>query len=384
MTPVERPTSPLPGQIYRQLGVQLWGRGAYEREELEGSQTRYKTLSRVEAGDIVVNKIWARNGSVAVVSSELSGCYVSGEFPTFAPLPAKLEPAWFHWYSKTPALWRQCDEKSRGTSGKNRIRPEKFLEIEIPLPNIDEQRRIVSRIEEMAAKLEEARMLRHGALTAVEKLVTAEAESCFRTLVVNNGIRKFSDFAPHVTSGPRNWGAYYSDSGTRFYRAQDVSADFQIGDGSKVYVSAPTNGQAEGAKLQSGDLMLVITGATVGRCTVFPSGGEPGLVNQHVALCRFPKESVVPEYVLWGLRSEGGQKQLLGQRYGQGKPGLNLNNIRSLELPFPSIEVQRRTVVYLDSFRAKVECLRKHQSETAAELNALMPSILYKAFRGEV
>ena len=309
---------------------------------------------------------------------ELDGTIVSSHYFLFEIDESKCLRLWLDWFIRSGGLTDQFS--ARGSTNYAAIRPHHVLNCEIPLPSLDKQQSIVARIEELAAKLKEARMFRHDALTAVGKLVTAEAEACFRALLANNGIRKFSDFAPHVTSGPRNWGAYYSDSGTRFYRAQDVSSDFHIADGSKVYVSSPSNGQAEGAKLQPGDLMLVITGATVGRCTVFPSGGEPGLVNQHVALCRFPKESVVPEYVLWGLRSERGQEQLLGQRYGQGKPGLNLNNIRSLELPFPSIDDQCRTVAHLDSFRAKVDSLRKLQSETAAELDALMPSILPKLF----
>ena len=116
--PVERLESPTPGKVYRQIGVRLWGQGAYEREAIDGGKTRYATLSRVEADDIIVNKIWARNGSVAVVSPELSGCYGSGEFPTFAPDRDKLLPGWFHWITKTRDFWQQCDEKSQGTSGK--------------------------------------------------------------------------------------------------------------------------------------------------------------------------------------------------------------------------------------------------------------------------
>src|SRR2546423_1624072 len=107
-TPVERPEFPMPGQPYRQIGVQLWGRGAYEREIIDGSQTKYATLSPVEADDIIVNKIWARNGSVAVVTDGLAGCYGSGEFPTFAPIREKLEPRWFHWITKTRWFWEQC------------------------------------------------------------------------------------------------------------------------------------------------------------------------------------------------------------------------------------------------------------------------------------
>ena len=79
--PIERAETPVTGTSYRQVGVKLWGVGADEREPIDGGGTRYKqTLSRVEANDIIVNKIWARNGSVAVIPTNLAGCYVSGVF----------------------------------------------------------------------------------------------------------------------------------------------------------------------------------------------------------------------------------------------------------------------------------------------------------------
>src|SRR5579862_7684746 len=146
----ERFESPIVGTQYRQLGVRLWGTGAYERESMDGSETKYAKLNRVETGDLVVNKIWARNGSVAVVPEFLSGCYVSSEFPTFTPLRAKVDSPWLHWLTKTKRFWDQCDDKSRGTSGKNRIRPEQFLSVCVPLPPLEDQRRIVGQVQALS------------------------------------------------------------------------------------------------------------------------------------------------------------------------------------------------------------------------------------------
>ncbi|MGH2522741.1 MAG: restriction endonuclease subunit S, partial [Anaerolineales bacterium] len=177
--PVERRETPAPGKLYRQIGVKLWGQGAYERESVDGGQTRYQTLSRVEAGDIIVNKIWARNGSVAVVTNGLAGCCGSSEFPTFAPDRRRLDPRWFHWITKAKWFWEQCDEKSRGTSGKNRIRPEQFLQIEIPLPPLAEQQRIVARIDELSGRVEEARGLRREAVEEAEALTGVASAQLF-------------------------------------------------------------------------------------------------------------------------------------------------------------------------------------------------------------
>ena len=173
--PAERPVTPVPGTVYRQIGVKWWGLGVYEREPIDGAATQYKTLYKLEPGDIIINKIWARHGSVAVVQDELGACYASGEFPMFTPQPARLSSRWFHWFTKTRNCWEQCDEKSRGTSGKNRIRPELFLEIKIPLPPLDEQRRIVARIEQLAAKIQEARSLRGNVQDGLDRLLVTMA-----------------------------------------------------------------------------------------------------------------------------------------------------------------------------------------------------------------
>ena len=154
-----RPEVPQLGTAYRQIGVRLWGEGAYQRETIDGSETKYSVLYRVQTGDIVVNKIWARNGSVSVITEDLSGSYGSPEFPTYSIDKSSLLPEWFAWYSKTKGLWTQCDKLSRGTSGQNRLRPDRFLEVRLPLPSLNEQRRIVTRLDRVAALVGRARRL---------------------------------------------------------------------------------------------------------------------------------------------------------------------------------------------------------------------------------
>ena len=155
---VRRPRVPQPGTSYRQIGVRLWGEGAYQRNTIDGSDTKYPVLYEVRSGDIVVNKIWARNGSVSVITDDLDGSFGSSEFPTYETDKSSLLPDWFYWYSKTDYLWTQCDELSRGTSGQNRLRPDRFLDVRVPLPPPDEQRRIVAQLDCVHGLIEKRRM----------------------------------------------------------------------------------------------------------------------------------------------------------------------------------------------------------------------------------
>lgn len=134
------------------MGVRLWGEGAYERETIDGAETKYANFNRVESDDLVVNKIWARNGSIAIVTPELAGAYVSTEFPTFKLDRNRILPAWMRLLTKWREFWKECDEKAQGTSGKNRIKPRQFLSIEIPLPPLPEQHAIVARIDALQTR----------------------------------------------------------------------------------------------------------------------------------------------------------------------------------------------------------------------------------------
>lgn len=132
--PIVRPVNVLPGQSYRTLGVKWWGEGAYERETIDGSKTAANQLYEVHEGDLIINKIWVRHGSIGIVPATMHGCAGSGEFPTFDLDTERVLPRWIHWYSKTREMWGKCDALSQGTSGKNRIKPEKFLTVTLPLP----------------------------------------------------------------------------------------------------------------------------------------------------------------------------------------------------------------------------------------------------------
>ena len=167
---VKRGETPKEGVIYRQIGVRLWGKGSYERKSMDGGDTKYKTLYKVKAADLIVNKIWARNGSVAVITAEVDGCFVSAEFPTFELNKKKILPRWLHWITKTPILWDQFDAKSHGTSGKNRIQPNKILSAKIPLPDIEKQKYLLDLIEDIAVRHEKLTNLHEISLGDVQRL----------------------------------------------------------------------------------------------------------------------------------------------------------------------------------------------------------------------
>ncbi|MDP3722533.1 MAG: restriction endonuclease subunit S [Candidatus Omnitrophota bacterium] len=388
VTSVKRPVAPMSGTTYRQLGVKLWGEGAYERESMDGSATKYSTLSCVEADDIVVNKIWARNGSVAVVQPQLSGCFVSGEFPTFAANPERLLPRWMHWLTKTPGFWAQCDERSRGTSGKNRIKPEQFLNVEIPLPPLTEQRRIVARIEALAAKIAEARSLRHQAAEEAEMLMSrATAALLDETAWERKPLGEILAESPRNGLSPKS----ETESGGRpMLRINAVSSSpTKFVDLSAVKNVAVTDNDAAPFELQPNDVFIVRYNGDINRVAkpaIFKADRPSRAVFPDKLMRLRPiLEKMTPDFLVFALNARSVREQVeeLGKTTA-GNIGVSGANAKSFVVSVPPLPEQRRIVAYLDGLQAQVDALKRLQAETAAELATLLPSVLAKAFRGEL
>jgi type I restriction enzyme S subunit len=373
--PAERSEKPIAGKSYRQIGVRLWGEGAYERESIDGGNTRYAFFSWVEEDDIIVNKIWARNGSVAVVPEKLAGCYVSTEFPIFAPMQDRLFPRWFHWLTKTRDFWNQCDEKSRGTSGKNRIRPEQFLKVEIPLPPLPEQQRIIARVDALARCVEEARGLRRASVKQADSLV----ESQFRSFLTQHSDK--TEILP------------LDKLMTLQRRPVKVSPDGEYREigiysyGKGIFHKPARTGFEVGEKdlylVKESDLILQITFAGEGAVAI--AGREEDGMFASVRFPTFRVNEAICDarYLLMYLRTSEGVFQL-----GKISPGsagrnkvLSLKRIGEVLIPVIPLNSQRWLMDKIDS---RLKELRRLQAATQKELDALMPSILAKAFAGEL
>jgi len=369
VTSVNRVVVPIPGQTYRQLGVRLWGQGAYERESIDGGLTKYQQLFRAECGDIVVNKIWARNGSVAVVDQVVSGCYGSNEFPMFAPKPDRLDPRWMHWITKTRDFWKQCDQKSRGTSGQNRIRPERFLEIKIPLPPLDDQLRIIARLEELNSKVIEARGLHTSSVQEIEALVVsthialseANEEPLSSYIDLDEDSVLIEPGVPYPQVGVRGFGGGLF-SKPPVYGGQTTYKTFN--------------------RLYEGALVLSQVKGWEGAVAIAPASLAGCFVSPEYRTFRPKPDRVLPEYLATIVPTQFFWGRLKDATRGVGARRERTRPEQFLELKFkmPSLPNQQRALI---AFR-KIEKVRQLQYETAAELDAMTPSILDRAFQDEL
>jgi len=379
--PISRNVEVIPGQSYRTIGVKWWGEGAYERQTIDGSRTAAKTLSLVRQGDLIINKIWVRHGSTAIAGADVDGCAASGEFPTFTLDENRVTPRWLHWQTKTRGFWAKCDALSQGTSGKNRIKPELFLTIRVPLPPLVEQRRVVARIEALATQIQEARTLRHQAAEEAAILIPSGMAGIFKKLAEKYLTKKLEDLCDVVRGGsPRPAGSpLYYGGDIPFMKVGDLTKD----DGMYLYeASASVNelGREQSRFIEADTLMLTNSGATLGVPKITKIAG---CFNDGSQAFLNLDSSVEKEFLYYLFKSKTlwFREQLAR---GQGQPNLNTDMTKQMDAPVPPLPEQRRIVAELDALQAEVNALKRLQAETAAELDALLPAILDRAFKGEL
>jgi type I restriction enzyme S subunit len=255
--------------------------------------------------------------------------------------------------------------------------------VEIPLPPLAEQRRIVARIEELSAKIQEARTLRHQAAEEAEALFEASVGKRFCELT-GYPTKALDTLAAKIGSGstPKGGRDVYPTSGVPFIRSLNVRMRrFQWDD--IAFISEEMHARMSGTRVHPGDVLLNITGASIGRVACAPDDVEEGNVNQHVAIIR-PRQELEPRFLMYWLSQPAIQEFINSEQKGATRQGFTKAQIEAFEIPLPLLPEQHRIVSYLDGLQTQVDALKHLQAETAAELNALLPSILDRAFKGQL
>jgi type I restriction enzyme S subunit len=387
-TPIQRSVEVISGNSYRTLGVKWWGEGAYERDTIDGSQTAATSLNEVRENDLIINKIWVRHGSVAIAGPELDRCVGSNEFPTFTLNQKIVLPRWIHWYTKTRELWNKCDALSQGTSGKNRIRPERFLEIDIPLPPLSEQRQIVDKIEELAAKIREAHHNRQASVPEIEALLPASCNALIGTCPNDDWV----PLQQSIVDIKNGWSPACEPrhaEGDEWGVLKVGAVSFGQFDANENKALPRTLRPKPEYEIKCGDFLMSRANTTelVGACAVVHETPPRLLLCDKIFRFVFFADSPIqPAFLDHVLKSPALREQIERGATGTSPTMKNISKAKILALRIPQIGLpeQHRIVTYLDDLQAKIDSLKALQTQSAAELDALLPSILDRAFKGEL
>ena len=191
-------------------------------------------------------------------------------------------------------------------------------------------------------------------------------------------MKKLGEIAEKINSGktPLGGEAVYTREGVLFIRSQNVNND-KLDLDNPVYIPESINNQMKNSIVKSDDILLNITGASLGRSCVVPKDFKVGNVNQHVCIIRLNIQ-YSPRFVQPIFSSNKGQLIFNSLQTGSGREGLNFESIKGIKLSIPQKDEQIKIATFLSLIDQRIET----QNKIIKKLESLIRGI-YSATKQE-
>ena len=316
-------------------------------------------------------------GTVRLAGTELT---TNQGFISFVCDERKLHRR-FLYYVISSFLGEYFAEIAPGTTFQEISRGKAKLE-PIGYPPLTEQQRIAAYLDASCATIDAAVAAKRRQLETLDALRKSIIHSFFSNQS-NASNERVKDVAARITSGvtPEGGASGYLDSGIPLLRSQNVHFDgLRLDD--VAFISAETHAGMSGSQVKSRDVLLNITGASIGRCTFVPDGFGEGNVNQHVCIIR-PGPRVDHRFLAAFLSSPMGQDQILSTFTGASRQGLSHSDLGLIRIPFPKLHVQQEVVVKIEQHDGQHDQLHRCIDSQIATLTAYRKSLIHECVTGQ-
>jgi type I restriction enzyme, S subunit len=347
----------------------------------------------LSADDIIVVRSGAYTGDVARVTHEWEGSVAGYDLIV---TPGNQLDSQFCSYCLLSQPIQMYFRSQRDRSAQPHLNRQQLETANIPIPPIKEQRAIAHVLDtvQQAKKTTEkviaaARQLKQSLMRHLfvfgyvrfdqaDRVISTETE--IGIFPSHWSLKRIGEITEVVGSGltPRGGSRTYLSEGIPLIRSQNVLMN-RLDLSDVAFISEETNATMSRSSIQPGDVLLNITGASIGRTLCVPSFLKIGNVNQHVCRLRFTPECI-PEFASYFFASESGQSQIWGSQHGATRQGLNFAQIRAMAMPVPAKDEQEAMARSLIAVEKK---LGAEESRSKA-LNSLFQSLLRGLMTGQM
>lgn len=375
------------GILYKRLTVKMNSNGVILRDEEFGEKIGTKKQYLSSSGQFILSRIDARNGAFGIIPNNLDGAIVTNDFPVFNINENIIIPYFFFLLTKTKVFMEFAKSCSSGTTNRQRIDIEKFLNFEIPLPSFEEQKKIVISYQ---AKTDEINNLNKSVINVeyeIEEFLIKELglvkkdkkqigkglqlieyaiidkwglDFINNNTILNNNYPTFkiSDLC-RISSGgtpSRNIKEYYKHGSIPWIKTGELNDEILFDTQEKITEEALKNSSAKLYNI--GSLVIAMYGATIGKTAKL---GVVSATNQACAVLFDINNKIVLTDYLWEyLQSQ--TTNLKDLAYGSAQPNLNAGIISSYKIPIPSIEKQEEII-------KKIRSLKNERNNLVIKLN---------------
>ena len=363
----------------------------------------------VRDGDTIVSTVRTYLKAVAPIEKPEENLIVSTGFAVVRP--RKLFPAFLAYCLRSSYFIETVVSRSTGVSYPA-INPSEISRIEIPVPTIEEQQTIARFLDAQTAKLDTLVAKKRELIDKLkEKRSALIARTVTRGLppdaaqaaglephpaMKDSGVEWLREVPAHwdenrlgflckkIGSGktPLGGAETYVDEGIVFIRSQNVYDDgLALED--VVYISEEVDADMRVSRIKSGDILLNVTGASIGRSCIVPDDFPAGNVNQHVCIIRL-RNLAQSHFVSWVMKAPFIKSQIDAIQSGAAREGLNFDQISKFAFALPSHTEQQAIAAYLDRETAYIDQLIAKVEAALSRLTEYRQALVTAAVTGKI
>jgi type I restriction enzyme S subunit len=295
----------------------------------------------------------------------------STEIIPLLPKPG-LERAYLAYYLRSSHVVSQVIKKTAG-SRMPRADMDFVLNLQIPLPSLSEQHRIV----DILSRAEGIVQLRREAEKKAAEIIPALFIDMFGDPATNPKgwpMTSVGQIATYTRYGPRFPDRQYTDEGAHILRTTDMGYNGEL-----RWFEAPilpmSKEEIEKYSLKPKTLLVTRTGATIGKTALFEDSSKPCIAGAYLIEIGVSAD-VIPEYVLQFFLSRVGQSYLIGGSRAVAQPNINAPTIKAIPIPLPDYKLQ---LAFADQI-SKIKSIQTQQIEATQKAKAAFDALLAKFF----
>lgn len=250
---------------------------------------------------------------------------------------------------------------------------------EVKIPTLSKQKETVDLLDGLRNLIK----IRKNQIQAYDDLIESLFFEMLQTELITDKIEysKLGDLTSHISSGstPRGGSSVYKSEGIPLIRSQDVKMN-NLDYSNIAHIDIETHEKMKRSKLKNRDVLLNITGASIGRTAVFYGEDDSANTNQHVAAIRLKDKKVSPEFLSFYFSTEYFQDIIKNISSGGTREALNYKQIREFDIPLISKMKQEKFI----KNKEKIEIEKKKLNASLLELEGLFNSLMEDAFSGNL
>ncbi|MDD2307004.1 MAG: restriction endonuclease subunit S [Prolixibacteraceae bacterium] len=292
--------------------------------------------------------------------------------------------SFIYYFLTSSVAYNYIQEKSKSLNQPN-LSINDLKAIQIPLPPLSEQTRIVSKLDALFDRIDKSIALLEENIKHTKALMASVLEEVFRDAETKWKFKKLKLITSKIGSGatPRGGHDSYKTSGISLIRSMNVH-DGEFRHNGLAFIDDEQAKKLANVAIEKDDVLLNITGASVARCSIVDESILPARVNQHVSIIR-PTKILNSHFLQAYLISpETKSKLLFNSSGGATREAITKSMIENLDVPVPDVKVQERIINHIQMIKEVNSKIIKEQQSKLTYLKALKSSLLDWAFKGDL